>query len=696
MALTFRNTKGSSLTHDELDNNFRELYYSSSYTSHSIVLYKSKSLEGEFELPVNIARGPKYAIQVKEGAENLGSGSIATGSTDILFNYDTKDFIVTGSGHFTSNLVVDGTVTAQEFRSELVNSAVIYESGSTKFGDTSDDKHSFTGSLQVEGNIVTDGGITGSDATIDAWGSISSSLAANYKYSVDTSASIDNTIHSVSSSLVNTIENVSSSLAYSIFTVSSSFSTTVTANSSSAASDLQSVSASLATTIGTVETDAANNLTTVSSSFSSTVTANSSSAASDLQSISASLAAAIGTVETDASADVNALSSSVSSTYLLNTSDTLTGNLTVTGDVTASNGTFNNIYVNGTGSFALIESVTGSAKIIGDAYIILNNNTPAERYAGLVVQDSGSNGVTSSLEFDGQTNDWFYEYSDDGGVTAEHGVVMFGPEYNTKGAPTYNTANTILKSNGGHHTLDSNITDDGSTVDIDAILSLPGINNVSESLASAVAATGANWNTNLINIPSGLVSGSEQLPTGIISSSAQLPSGIISSSVQLPTGIISSSSQLPSGIISSSVQLPSGIVSSSTQTVANLVNQDVNFGTGNITGSAALINGGILATGDITAYHSSDESLKDNITLIPNAVDKVKLIKGVSFDWNDKSDHTGHDIGVIAQDIEAVLPEIVTTRDSGIKAVRYEKLVALLIEAVKEQQLQIDELKSKL
>ena len=125
--------------------------------------------------------------------------------------------------------------------------------------------------------------------------------------------------------------------------------------------------------------------------------------------------------------------------------------------------TFDNIAVNGTGSFAYIQSVTGSAKIIGDAYIILNNATPAERYAGIVVQDSGSGSplTTASLEFDGQSNDWFYEYSDDGGVTTDHGVALFGPEYPTKGTPTYPTNNRIQKGNGGHHLLDSSITDNG-------------------------------------------------------------------------------------------------------------------------------------------------------------------------------------------------------------------------------------------
>ena len=125
-------------------------------------------------------------------------------------------------------------------------------------------------------------------------------------------------------------------------------------------------------------------------------------------------------------------------------------------------------------SIGYLQSITGSAKIIGDAFIILNNNTPTERFAGIVVQDSGSTQNTASLEFDGQTNDWFYEYTDDGGATTDHGVAMFGPEYNTKGSPTYLTNNTIPKGDGGHHLNDSSITDDGTLVTINANVSASG------------------------------------------------------------------------------------------------------------------------------------------------------------------------------------------------------------------------------
>ena len=100
-------------------------------------------------------------------------------------------------------------------------------------------------------------------------------------------------------------------------------------------------------------------------------------------------------------------------------------------------------------------------------------------------------------------------------------------------------------------------------------------------------------------------------------------------------------------------------------------------------------------TGDVIAFASSDEKLKDNLKPIENSLDKVFKLSGYEFDWNDKQEtYQGHDVGVIAQEVEKVLPEVVTTRDNGYKAVKYEKIVPLLIEAIKEQQKQIEELKN--
>jgi hypothetical protein len=111
-----------------------------------------------------------------------------------------------------------------------------------------------------------------------------------------------------------------------------------------------------------------------------------------------------------------------------------------------------------------------------------------------------------------------------------------------------------------------------------------------------------------------------------------------------------------------------------------------------------IITGSISATSDITAFSTSDKQLKDNITLIPNSLEKITKIGGYTFDWNNKQDiyEVGsHDIGVIAQEIEEILPEVVITRDNGYKAVKYEKIIPLLIEAIKELKAEVDDLKSK-
>ena len=98
------------------------------------------------------------------------------------------------------------------------------------------------------------------------------------------------------------------------------------------------------------------------------------------------------------------------------------------------------------------------------------------------------------------------------------------------------------------------------------------------------------------------------------------------------------------------------------------------------------ISGALNVGGDITAFSSSDVSLKENITPISNAVDKVRSISGNTFTWNEKSVYNGEEgTGIIAQEIEALeLPGVTETRQDGTKAVRYDRLVPLLIEAIKE------------
>ncbi len=107
--------------------------------------------------------------------------------------------------------------------------------------------------------------------------------------------------------------------------------------------------------------------------------------------------------------------------------------------------------------------------------------------------------------------------------------------------------------------------------------------------------------------------------------------------------------------------------------------------------------GELKVDADIVAFTGSDKRLKDNINPIADAINKVKSISGNTFEWNEKSNHQGQDTGVIAQEIEALgLPGTVETRSNGYKAVKYERLVPLLIEAIKELSDKVDVLEQKL
>jgi hypothetical protein len=111
------------------------------------------------------------------------------------------------------------------------------------------------------------------------------------------------------------------------------------------------------------------------------------------------------------------------------------------------------------------------------------------------------------------------------------------------------------------------------------------------------------------------------------------------------------------------------------------------------------IDSTLRVTGDITAYHSSDSRLKKNIKPIENPLEKIKLLSGNTFDWDEENTahgNKGADVGVIAQEVEKVLPEIVKERKGGYKGVQYEKIVALLIESNKALLTRIEELESKI
>ncbi len=273
----------------------------------------------------------------------------------------------------------------------------------------------------------------------------------------------------------------------------------------------------------------------------------------------------------------------------------------------------------------------------------------------------------------------------------------------------------FLSSGGTNIVFGNNLVITGSIVTTGTINGLTLSTGIVSSSAQTIA-----------NLPTGTVSGSSQIayasissiPAGIVSGSSQITYASISS---IPSGIVSGSSQVSLGSASGNIALATqttgdyvaSLVASTGVTITNnsgenatpsiaigqavATSSNVQFNSLGIGMAASATAGRIDATNDVVAFSSSDIRFKENIVPIENALDKISKISGNTYDWKaeNKIEHgyEGNDVGVIAQEIEAVLPQLVQTRENGFKAVKYDKLVALLIEGIKEQQTQIEKLR---
>ena len=118
----------------------------------------------------------------------------------------------------------------------------------------------------------------------------------------------------------------------------------------------------------------------------------------------------------------------------------------------------------------------------------------------------------------------------------------------------------------------------------------------------------------------------------------------------------------------------------------------------------AMPNGGdvmqLYSNGDAwlggTWTEASDKRLKKNIISVTGALDKIKKMRGVSYNWIDQGKDSAEQIGFIAQEVEEVFPQLVKTNDKGYKSIAYSHMTPILLEAIKEQQQQIDELKKEI
>ena len=120
---------------------------------------------------------------------------------------------------------------------------------------------------------------------------------------------------------------------------------------------------------------------------------------------------------------------------------------------------------------------------------------------------------------------------------------------------------------------------------------------------------------------------------------------------------------------------------------------DVRFGSIGV-GIAAPGSNNVVVQGNVTAY--SDIRLKDNIETITDALNKITQVRGVTYTRTDMEDTLTRHTGVIAQELESVLPEAVMTGSDGIKSVAYGNVIGLLIESIKELNAKVDSLQEQL
>ena len=568
--ITLRILKGTALTQSEMDDNLKNLINSSSIdkTTGALSLFTSES-------------------------------SGATKTMNVLPTWvDYSGSTALGVASITGSLIVSGDITAQQFNTEIISSSTIFESGSTIFGDDSNDLHQITGSLLVTGSQVLSGSqtVSGSSTITGAIDSTGMSSKIRFHYNEYDDLPSATTYHGM---FAHVHATGSAYFAHSGNWVQ-------LANSSSFATDIATLTAASASHETSIIT---------------------------LTAASASHETAINTL--------NAKTLISSSDQI---DDEISGSLGV--------------------NSALIRSLTGtviSGSLGENATFIrsLNASSISGSFGGITSAGiSGSLGVNATL------------------IRSLTGAVISGSFTSTSASLAANIA-TNLASVG-------TLTTDKA--DADKVSGSLGVNaSLIRSLTGTVISGSLGANAALIRSLTGTT----------ISGSFTAPSSSISTRLD---SLEDASATAPAGTVSGSA-----VGTAQGQIKINDVNVNVkdlqatsNVTFGQITGSAALINGALTATGDITAFHSSDERLKYNIAPIKGALDKINQIGGYEFDWNDKSEHTGHDVGVIAQEIEKVLPELVVDRDTGYKAVRYDKIVALLINAIKEQQLQIQELKKRL
>ncbi len=499
------------------------------------------------------------------------SGSLSGSGLSIndTLNIQHNNLQLTGSAAITGSLTVLGEINARQFNINIISSSIIFESGSSKFGNTADDIHSFTGSVDITGSLYVNGvevgaegggsytgsftgsffgdgsglrGVVSDDIPRDGWdynsndsASISEFNVTSSKYLIDfqweqevgtpvgLKAFLANTTGSsqivptsegikfiVGNQLVATVgsEGINATLPSGVVSGSSqltssydsryvlSGSITQTTWDNIASKPAGIVSGSTQITLNSVDgyttfsSSIATDLNTLSSSVKAVTDtfATSASIASATETSISTLSASIAirdngqdTTTTNISTSVANRLGVIETTYATTGSNTFVGTQVITGSLYVTT----DLIVQGSSS---LQNITASAVSIGTNTVILNTSTPAVRFGGISVADSGSGaGVSGSLFWDSVNNNWIYQHPSGGAESGMSAILISGPKHSgSLGDEMHITPNKIMVALGDDHIGDSIMEQSASVIKVEVSISssVIGIGNVTEYSSS--------------------------------------------------------------------------------------------------------------------------------------------------------------------------------------------------------------------
>jgi len=381
---------------------------------------------------------------------------------------------------------------------------------------------------------------------------------------------------------------------------------------------------------------------------------------------------------------ITASASTGSVTLSLPSSVTMPGDLTVTGNLTVS------------GTTTTVSSTTLS---VADKNIELAKGSSTDAAA-----DGG--GITLI----GTTNKTFNWVNSTGAWTSSEHIATAAGKYHIFAGSTSGTTNVQASATAsGTLTLPAatdTLVGKATTDTLTNKTIAAGSNTITGLTNSNLSGTAGITNANLANSTiSGVALGSNLNTLTLATSGTGLSGSATYNGSGATTFTVTSnatSANTASTVVArdASGNFSAGTITATLTGTATGLAGTPNITVGTITSGAIAATGAITATGDITAYFS-DLRLKTNIVPIADALAKVEALNGVEFDPNETALGLGvdnkHQIGVIAQEVEAVAPELVVdSAIAGYKTVKYDKLTALLIEAVKELSAKVKTLEAQL